>query len=102
LWDVAFCAKAAPAVSVIRPADSNTSERRMNISHKKPIPALQPLPLFSFAVRRNCYSRARRPGCYPPKFCVTLSQRLASVHTPFDEANYPYASISIFCMDRTT
>src|ERR1700676_2927820 len=72
LWGVEFCANAMPADSIVRLADSNTSERRINISPEKRFSAYQPLPLFSFAVRRNCYTRPRVPDCRP----LTPPQRL--------------------------
>jgi hypothetical protein len=37
LWGVLFWADATPANSNVRPADSNTIERRMNISPEKRI-----------------------------------------------------------------
>jgi hypothetical protein len=37
LWGVEFCADAMPADSTVRPADSHTIERRINISPEKRI-----------------------------------------------------------------
>src|ERR1700687_6229831 len=65
LWGALFCADAMPADSTTMPADSNRIERRIIISPEEPFPAYQPLPLFSFAVRRNCYIRPRVPDCGP-------------------------------------
>src|SRR5260370_26004550 len=72
-----FCADAIPAHSTARPADSNRIERRINISPEKRFPAYQPLPLFSFAVRRNSYIRPSVPDCSPsPQRGLEPAQRL--------------------------
>jgi hypothetical protein len=46
LCGVAFCPNAVLAESKVSPADSNASERRMNISLKCGFPACQPSPLY--------------------------------------------------------
>jgi hypothetical protein len=50
-----FCAEAAPTVSVIRLADSNTTVRRIGFSPVRSNFGDRPLPPFSFALRQNCY-----------------------------------------------
>ena len=60
LWGVLFCADARPVVRTVKPADSNTSERRIDISPERSIPASRPWPLFSFARRQFCYILPRQ------------------------------------------
>src|SRR6266852_4518610 len=59
LRGVLFCASAVPADSVIRPADNKMIARRIEISPSEANLRPGPLPLFSFAVRQNCYIRSR-------------------------------------------
>src|SRR6185295_13273396 len=61
---VSFCDDAVPADRMVRPADSRTIARRIkNLPLRRQFRLKQPLPLFSFSVRRNCYIRPRMPDC---------------------------------------
>src|SRR5436190_8967244 len=55
LRGAAFCADAAPAVSAIRLADSNTMVWRIRVSREKQLRRSASVLPFSFGLRQNCY-----------------------------------------------
>src|SRR3984957_18392040 len=73
-----------PTVSArLGPGSASQGPAITKFSPERPIPDHRPLPPFGFAVRRNCYARARVPDCGQGS-CPEVASKQEHVQTNSD------------------